>query len=396
MVEFDFQARAQSLRDDLVAWRRDFHMHPELAFQEARTAGIVAAELSFLGMEVQTGVGKTGVIGILEGDLPGPTVLVRADMDALPIEEVNEVDYISTDPGKMHACGHDAHTAIALGVARLLSAEKSRIAGRVKFVFQPAEEIGRGAAAMVADGAMLDPRPDVSLGLHVWSSMPVGKIGIAAGPVMAAVSDIEIKVIGQGGHGALPHETRDPIVCAAQLVTALQTIASRNVDPFDQIVLSITRIQGGTANNIIPPSVSLSGTLRTFREEVRDEAERRIHEICNGVGAAMQCEVDVELIHHTQSVINDAEVVERAKAVFRRLGTSESDLVAERTTGGEDVGMFMQDVPGLFFFVGSGNEAKGITSPHHHPRFDIDEEVLPFAVCLMTAAVADYVFTSEG
>ncbi|MDQ7035744.1 MAG: M20 family metallopeptidase, partial [Anaerolineae bacterium] len=219
-MTIDFRAIAEAMREELVARRRDFHQHPETAFEEVRTAGIVAKELQQLGLEVQTGVGKTGVIGILDGDKEGPTVLVRADMDALPVTEANETDYVSQTAGKMHACGHDGHTAVALGVAKLFSQHRDKLKGRIKFVFQPAEEIGAGAKAMIADGALQNPKPDVSLGLHLWNSVPLGKVGIADGPIMAAPSIFEITIHGKGGHGAMPDETIDPLVCAAQMVMA--------------------------------------------------------------------------------------------------------------------------------------------------------------------------------
>src|SRR5689334_17777202 len=239
----DFKAQAEALRDELIARRRDLHMHPELGFEEVRTAGIVAEELRQLGLEVQTGVGKTGVVGILEGAHDGPTVLVRADMDALPILEENTFEYASTVPGKMHACGHDGHTTIALGVAKLLSQQRDNLAGCVKFVFQPAEEIVSGAKAMVADGVLQNPRPEVTLGLHLWNSMPLGKLGVGAGPVMAGAYTFTIKIVGKGSHAAQPSAGIDPVVCAGQMIGALQTIVSRNVDALDNAVISVTRVQ---------------------------------------------------------------------------------------------------------------------------------------------------------
>lgn len=390
MNTFDFMTEAQAMREELVARRRDFHQNPELAFEEVRTAGIVAAELTSLGLEVQTGIGKTGVIGILDGATDGPTVLVRADMDALPILEANEKEYASQVPGKMHACGHDGHTAIALGVAKMLVGKRDQLAGRVKFVFQPAEEVGGGARAMVADGALENPRPDVVFGLHLWNNMPVGKLGIASGPVMAGSSDFIVKLSGHGGHGANPHESIDPVICAAHIVTALQTIVSRNADPIDNAVVSVTRLQAGTANNIIPQTAELSGTFRTFRPEVRDLVATRIGEIARGVAGAMGCEIDVEIRHHTTFVANDPEVTTRLRDLFRSMGHSEEDFIEARTMGAEDVGEFMADIPGTYFFVGSANESLGLNYGHHHPRFDFDEDVLPLGAALLASAVADY------
>ena len=391
MGMIDYKARAEAKRDKLVAIRRDLHQHPELAFEEVRTAGIVAAELGALGLEVQTGVGKTGVIGMLEGEQDGPTVLVRADMDALPILEANQVEYASKTSGKMHACGHDGHTTIALGVAQLLSQHRAQLRGRVKFVFQPAEEVGQGAQAMVDDGALRDPRPDISLGLHLWNEMPLGMLGVADGPVMAASSDLTIRITGKGGHGALPEMSLDPVVCAAQIVTALQTIVSRNVPALDSAVISVTQIHTGTAHNIIPQTAELNGTFRTFRREIRDLIEERIREIATGIAAAMGCTAEVTIRHFTEAVANHPEVSERVRGAFRRLGHPESNFFYERTMGSEDVGLFMDDIPGMYFFVGSANAERGLNFGHHHPRFDFDEDVLPLAVSLLSAAIGAYV-----
>lgn len=387
----DFKAEAKQIFEDVVALRRDFHRHPELAFEEFRTAGIVAEELNRLGLEVQTGVGKTGVVGILEGEQDGPTILYRADMDALPIQEANEVEYASVEAGKMHACGHDGHTAIALGIARIFAAHRDQIAGRIKFVFQPAEETVGGADAMVADGALENPRPEVSLGLHLWNAMPIGKVGAAEGPVMAGASIFDITITGVGGHAAAPHTTADPVVCAAQLIGALQTINSRNLDPFDSAVVSVTKMQASEAYNIIPEQVHIAGTFRTFRLEVRDLVERRIHEISEQLCAAMGCRVHVETSHGTLPVSNDSAVAKRLHPHFASVVGAENLLLDERTMGSEDVGSFMVDIPGLYFFVGSANEERGLNYAHHHPRFDFDEAVLPVAMELMSLALAEYV-----
>ncbi len=386
----DYRAAAEAQREELQARRRDFHQHPELSFQEIRTAGIVAEELQALGMEVQTGVGKTGVVAILEGAQDGPTVLVRADMDALPIQEETAAEYASLHDGVMHACGHDGHTTIALGVAKLLSEHRDRLRGRVKFVFQPAEELGAGAQAMCEDGVLEDPRPDVTLGLHLWNTMPVGTIGIATGPTFAAVSIFEITVTGRGGHGALPHETRDPIVAAAQLVGALQSICSRDVPAADQAVLSVTSFNAGTAYNIIPPAAKLTGTMRNFSPKIRDLITRRFYEICAGIGSAMACKVDAKMTHLTDPVVNDAATTERVRTAIQRAAPSVILDEDERTMGGEDVGLFMTDIPGTYFLVGSANEERGLNFGHHHPRFDFDEECLPIGVTTLAAAVGEF------
>lgn len=386
----DFKAEAVRLRDTLIARRRDLHRHPELAFEEVRTAGIVAETLRGFGMEVQTGIGKTGVVGILEGAYEGPTVLVRADMDALPILEENVVEYVSITPGKMHACGHDGHVTIALGVAELMTQLREQIHGRIKFVFQPAEEIANGADSMVRDGVLRDPRPDVTLGLHLWNYLPLGQVGVADGPVMAGASDFNIIVRGVGGHAGTPHVTVDPLLCAAQVVTALQSIVSRNVSPLDTAVVSVTRFHAGTANNIIPQTAELTGTFRTLRREVRDYIAERIRTITESLCAGMGCTAEIEINHYTIPVVNDRHVAEQVRTAFRAVVEDSAFILDERTMAAEDVSAMMDDIPGMYFFVGCANSARGLDFGHHHPRFDFDEDALPLGVALLSSAVASY------
>lgn len=391
MSKIDFVPEAEALREEMVAVRRDLHMHPETAFEEVRTAGIVAQTLSSLGLEVQTGVGKTGVVAMLDGSDDGPTVLVRADMDALPIEEANKVDYVSQTANKMHACGHDAHTAIGLAVAKMLTKHKDRIHGRVKFVFQPAEEIARGAQAMIEDGALANPRPDVSLGLHVWNTLPLGRLGVADGPTMAGSSLWTATLTGKGAHGAAPHLGIDPVVCAAHIITALQTIVSRNVDPMDTAVVSATQVHAGDTHNVIPQTAVLTGTMRSFKTEVRDLVTQRMDEIIRGVAASFGCEADFQIEHRTGPVVNHADVGNRLRPLFSDIVGADNLDLTTRTMGGEDMSFFMTDVPGMYFFVGSANEARGLNYGHHHPQFDIDEDVLPLGAALLATAVAEYV-----
>ncbi len=391
MPDNRFMTRAQAMQDELIALRRDFHAHPELAFEEVRTAGIVAQRLTSLGMEVQTGVGKTGVVAVLEGDHDGPTVLVRADMDALPIVEDNAVEYISTESGKMHACGHDGHTAIALGVAAMLADEREHIHGRVKFVFQPAEEIAGGAVAMIADGALADPRPDVSVGLHLWNSMPVGTLGVADGPMMAGCVNFTITVYGKGSHAASPQHSADPVLCAAHILTALQSIVSRNIDPFDTAVISATMLRAGDAFNVIPGHAELSGTIRYFRDPVCEQVIRRMGEVVEGVASALGCTADLEIMPRTVPVVNNPEVGQRLRASFAELVGETGLDTTVRTMGAEDVGLFMTDIPGMYFFVGAQDMTRDAYYAHHHPRFSIDERALPLAAGLLATAVAEYV-----
>ncbi len=394
-MAIDWMTNAQALRDELIARRRDLHRHPELAFEEVRTAGIVAGELTALGLEVMTGVGKTGVVGVLEGSREGPTVLVRCDMDALPVPEANQTDYISETPGKMHACGHDGHTAIALAVAKMLTAQRDRLAGRIKFVFQPAEEIAGGARAMIADGVLADPVPQVCLGLHLWNDLPLGEVSITEGPSMAGTDDWTILIRGSGGHGALPEQTRDPIVAGAQIVNALQTIVSRNVSGLDTAVVSVCVFQAGATNNVIPAEARLAGTFRSYRPEVHDLVERRLREVASGIAGAMGCQTEIETRQLTPPLLNDSATNRRLRDAFSHINAPRplhwQDRV--RTMAAEDMALFLQEVPGTYMFVGSANPARDLAYPHHHPRFDFDEEVLPLAAGLLATAVADYVLS---
>jgi len=384
----EFYEEALTLKSETIALRRDFHRHPELAFEERRTAQVAAEMLGRLGLEVRTGVGGTGVVALLEGAREGSTVLVRCDMDALPLQEENDADYVSETPDVMHACGHDAHVAIALTVAKMLNARRERMAGRVKFVFQPAEEIIQGAKAMIADGVLENPRPDVTLGLHVWGTLETGKVAIMAGPSMAASDTWTCIVKGKGGHGASPEETRDPITATAHIIVALQTIVSRNLNPLEIGVVSVGEIHSGHLFNIIPSQAVMKGTLRAFRSEDRDLLHQRLVGICEGVAAAMGCEAEVEIAIGVPPVNNDADVAERVRQVASAILPEGSIAADIRTTGAEDMALLMEAVPGCYFFLGAGTEDAW---PHHNPRFDIDEEALPIGVAILAGAAASYV-----
>jgi amidohydrolase len=376
--------------------RRDFHMHPELGFNEIRTSGIVAKELHELGLEVTRGVGKTGVVALLEGARPGPTVLARFDMDALPIHEETGARYASQNPGVMHACGHDGHTAIGLTVARMLNTRRNELSGTVKFVFQPAEEtlgdegIG-GAQMMIRDGALTEPRPDFALGLHLWNEQPLGWLGVASGPAMAGADEFKIVITGKGGHGAAPHTTRDPMLAAAHVITTLQSIVSRNVAPLQAAVVSVTTIHGGTAFNVIPQEVTLRGTIRTFELSVRASVLERFNELVNGVTTSMGCQAEISMVQVTPALINDPRAATRVQEAARRiLPESQLDSASYTTMGAEDFAFFLERVPGCFFFVGSANREKGLDYGHHHPRFDVDEDALPRAAALMAGAIIEF------
>jgi amidohydrolase len=388
-----FEGESRALYDQLVAWRRDFHQHPEIAFEEVRTAGIVAKVLTQLGLEVQGGVGKTGVVGVLEGAYAGPTLLVRADMDALPVQEENQTIYVSRIPGKMHACGHDAHTAIVLGVATILAQNRDHLAGCIKFVFQPAEELGQGAEAMIEDGVLENPTPEIALGLHVWSSMPVRTIAVADGPTMAGAQSFILRVEGKGGHAGEPSQACDPVVAAAQIIVAAQTIVSRNIRALDQGVVSFTQFQAGDAYNVIPASVEMRGTIRSFKPEIHEVLTTRLRELAEGIALAMGCKAWLQLNRLLPPLVNHASVGKRLRGGFHETYPDLEILEDARTMGGEDMSYFLQTIPGMYFFVGCGNAERGLNFPHHHPRFDIDEEALVIGTSLLTAAVADYVWS---
>lgn len=386
MTTTDFYAAAGALRDELVALRRDFHRHPELGFDEVRTAGIVAQRLNALGLEVQTGVGRTGVVGVLECARPGPVVLVRCDMDALPVQEDNSAPYASEIPGVMHACGHDGHTAIALTVARLLSERRAELPGTVKFVFQPAEEGLGGAEAMIQDGVLASPRPAAAFGLHLWNPLPAGQVGVTAGPMMAAAEILQITLTGRGGHGASPHETGDPIVAAAQVVSALQSVVSRNVAPLESAVVSITSLHAGTAFNVIPGRAELLGTIRTLQPSVREVVLERVRALVTGMAPAMGVAAQVDIQPLTPAVVNDPDAVAVVREAAAAVVGAEN-VVPVRTMGSEDMSEFLNRVPGCFFFVGSADAARGLDAPHHNARFDFDERALVTGTAIMCEVV---------
>ena len=392
----DFLKEAQSLFEYTQSLRRDLHMHPELGFHEVRTAGIVAKELNALEMEVTTGIAKTGVVGLLEGAKPGPVILVRFDMDALPVTEETGAPYASTAPGTMHACGHDGHTAIGLTVAKMLHAYRDQLAGTVKFMFQPAEEgtcgeeIG-GNEMMIREGVLDNPKPDLALALHLWNELPFGSVHVAGGPVMAGAEEFKITVAGKGGHAAIPHHTVDPVLAASQIVTALQSITSRNVAPLQAAVVSVTMLHGGHAFNVIPPEVKMEGTIRTFEPSVRETVLRRFTEIVYGVAEAMGCAAEIKVKRLTPAMINADEIAQHVQGSVRRT-LPEANLVTSShlTMGAEDMAFTLEKVPGCYFFVGSANSKKGLDYGHHHPKFDFDEAVLPRAAALMASTVADF------
>ena len=391
----DWIREAEALFSHTQALRRDFHSHPELGFQEVRTAGIVAHELNELGLEIHSGIAETGVVALLECEKPGPVVFLRFDMDALPILEDSQADYASTNPGVMHACGHDGHTAIGITVARLLHAHRNELGGTVKLVFQPAEEGLGGALRMVKEGVLDNPQPVSCLSLHLWNEKPLGWIGAAPGPVMAASELFKIRLTGKGGHGAVPNLSIDPVLAAAQIITAIQSIISRNVSPLQSAVISVTSIHSGDAFNVIPSQALLQGTIRTFEPAVRKMVLQRFQQLTEGIAQAMSCQATIEIESITPAVINDPEITGRVQSVVNNLFPAAHLAEQYSTMGSEDMAFMMQKIPGCYFFVGSANPEKGLNAAHHHPRFDFDEDVLPRAAALMAGAAAELLLRSH-
>lgn len=389
---FDFLAEARQLFDYTQKLRRDFHLHPELGFQEFRTASIVARELSQLGLEIRTGVAETGVVALLETEKPGPVVLMRFDMDALPIQEATGTPYASLTPGVMHACGHDGHIAIGLTVARLLHAHRDQLRGTLKFVFQPAEEGMGGAERMIREGVLYNPRPDLALGLHLWNELPLGHLGISNGATMAAADIFHVRIHGRGGHGAIPDQAIDPVTCAAQVITALQTIVSRGVSPLQSAVVSVTTLRAGEAFNVIPDRAELRGTIRTFDLALRQQILERFNLMIENISTAMGCRAEIDLESLTPALVNHLQVAAQVQQAAQRLFPASPVDRAYATMGSEDMACLMQEIPGCYFFVGSANSEKGLDYGHHHPRFDFDEGVLPLAAGLMAASAANLLF----
>ena len=396
----EIETRMTAVMPKVVAWRRDIHEHPELSNQETRTAALVEKHLRALGLEVQPNVGKTGVIGILRGGKPGPVVALRADMDALPVTELVDLPFKSKvrtmyngqEVGVMHACGHDNHVAIMMGTAEVLAGMKERIPGTVKFIFQPAEEGLGGAEAMIADGALQNPRPSAIFGLHVWPSA-LGSLSTRAGGFMAAADNLDIVVKGRQTHGSQPWSGVDPIVIAAQIVMGLQTVASRQIDVTSApAVITIGMIQGGNRGNIIPDSVVMIGTIRTFDPEMRKEihlrVKRTVADIATSGGATARVNVS------TGGLItqNDASLLEKMTPTLQRTAGDGGFKIVNPVTGSEDFPAFTKDIPGLFYFLGvapKGMDQKS-QSANHSPLFFADEAALPTGVRAMTNLAVDY------
>lgn len=377
MVATEVRNDVDEILSGVIADRRHLHANPELAFEEHETSKFVTERLHSLGVEdIRTGIGKTGVTGLIKGGKGnGKVVLLRADMDALPILEENDVDYKSGIDGKMHACGHDAHTAMLLGAARVLADRKDQFAGTVKLLFQPAEEVPPGGAiAMINDGALEDPHVDAVFGLHVAAELPAGQIGVKAGAASAASDRFRIRIKGKGGHAARPNVAIDPVVIGAHIVTALQTLVSRESDPTDPAVVTVGSIIGGDAFNVIPDTAEIRGTVRTFNPELRELLATRLPELAEGVGSAMRADVDVHYFKGYPGMVNDEKMTELVRQAAVDVVGEENVIEIPTGMGGEDFAHFLLARPGCFFRVGTRNEERNIVYGHHHPRFDVEED----------------------
>jgi len=399
-------AAVAQIEPSLLMWRRDLHQHPELGNREFRTAGIVANHLEELGLEVQTKVAHTGVVGLLKGALPGPVVALRADMDGLPVEERVDLPFASKvrtqwngeEVGVMHACGHDAHVAILMAVASVLAGLRAQLKGSVKFIFQPAEELPPdgeegGAKLMIEQGALQNPAPDAIFGLHVTSRLPTGVIGYRSGPTMASADRFRISVTGRQTHGAMPWLGVDPIVTAAQVVLGLQTIVSRQVDITQEpAVVTVGAIKGGNRENIIPESVEMIGTIRTFDEGMRDDIHARVKETAESIAKAGRAGCEVCIRKDYPVTVNDAQLTEAMLPTLERVAGADRVVMTPKITGSEDFSFFQHVVPGLFFFVGvtpAGQDPRS-AAPNHSPLFRIDEAGLALGVRALAQVACDF------
>ncbi len=381
----------RKLQRQLQEWRRDFHRFPELGFREKRTAEKISQCLSEWQIPHEKGIAQTGIVATIYGQGAGKVLAIRADMDALPIHEANMVDYRSQIDGVMHACGHDGHTAIALGTAYYLSQHRHSFRGAVKIIFQPAEEGPGGAKPMIEAGVLHNPEVSAIVGLHLWNNLPIGTVGVRAGALMAAVELFDCHIQGRGGHGAMPHQTIDTVLVGSQVVNALHTIVSRNVDPLQSAVITVGKFQAGCAHNVIADRAELSGTVRYFDPQLSAPLRERITAVIAGVCSAHGATYDLHYRALYPPVINDEAIADLVRRAASAVCEPPLQIIPEcRTMGGEDMAYFLQAVPGCYFFLGSANPAKGLNYPHHHPRFDFDETALGTGVEIFVRCVELY------
>ena len=377
-----------ALASDVVSLRRDIHMHPELAFEERRTAGIAAERLRALGFDVHEEIAHTGVVGVMRGNKAGRTIMLRADMDALPVQEENEHPFRSLTEGKMHACGHDGHVAILLGAAELIAAGREDLPGTVCLLFQPAEEGRGGAELMVQQGVLERFGIERAYGLHLNAKIPSGLLGFREGPFYASSDSVEIEVQGKGGHGSAPHDAVDPIYTAANFITSVQQVVSRHVDPMEPAVITIGAIHGGTTHNVIPRTVRMLGTVRSFSDSVRNAMPQRIERVLKSCCDAMGAKYDFQYIWRYPVTSNDPQQAAYARALAERTFGADRVITADKLTGAEDFSFFAQRVPACFYSLGV-SAGPSTSNPHHSSTFDIDEAALPTGVAMMTALAFD-------
>jgi len=390
MMREEIEKVIEEVKDRVVEWRRYFHQYPELSFHEVKTAEKISEILSSFGnLEISRPV-QNSVVADLEGAGEGKTLAIRSDIDALPIKEENEFEFSSKNPGVMHACGHDGHIAIVLGTAYVLSRLKDKLKGKVRFIFQPAEEVPPGGAKELVEKGVLKG-VDYIIGQHLWTYLPVGKVGIVYGPMMASDDIFRLKIIGKGGHAAMPHQTVDPIAISAQVISNLQYIVSRELDPIEPVVITIGKISGGTTDNVIPSEVEMAGTVRVLNPDVRKKIPEALERVVRGIVTAHRASYEFHFEFGYGPVVNNDKVVGVMENVVRKLYGEQALERIKPVMVGEDFSAYLEKVPGAFIFVGAKNKEKGIVYPHHHPRFDIDESALEIALRILVYSALELV-----
>ncbi len=384
-------------KSELISNRRWFHKHPELKFEEKKSSEFIAKKLASFGYKVETNIAQTGVVGLINSGKPGPCLMLRADMDALPVAEENSLDYCSSHTGIMHACGHDGHMAALLTASKQLVPLINDLSGQLKVVFQPGEEGGNGALRMIEQGVLENPKVDAAFGLHLWNGLPVGQIGVITGPVMASVDEFSLVVKGRGGHGAMPHQTVDAILTACQIVNMLQSIVARNVNPLDSAVVTVGSFHAGQAFNVIAETAELRGTIRTFSQEAYEKVPDLFNQVVTNTAKALGAECQIKYERLGPPTINNPDMAEFVRQIAAKIVGKENVISDDRarTMAGEDMAYFLSNVAGCFFFVGSQNSEKGLIHPHHSPFFNFDEEALPIGVEMLKLIACEFLKTNK-
>lgn len=386
----NFIAQAKALLPELISLRREFHQYPELSAQEYETTKRIQGFLATLNIPTETWSDTTGTFGIIKGSRPGPVVALRADIDALPVLEDNEVPYRSKHSGVMHACGHDVHITCLLGAAKMLAESRHLLPGTVKLIFQPDEETGGGAKRMIEKGLLANPAVDVIFGLHTQPDIPAGQVGVRPGALMASTNPFTIHIEGEGGHGGIPHKTRDPIIAAASLIQGVQSIISRRVDPQDAVVITFGSIHGGQIGNVIPDSVVLQGTVRTLNPASRTFVLQQLRDFITYTASATQTKMTIAIGEGLPVLYNSPQLLSFSRQSLATVFSEENIVEAKPTMGGEDFSFYQERVPGFFLWLGAGNVDKGIVHSWHHPRYNIDEECLAFGSAALAQLAFDY------